>query len=89
MTRITKDRVLAWAQAAIVRALRTFAQTMVATLPAGFALTEVNWAWALSIGLGAALLSVLMSLAGLPEVDDGKSLPVIASETGGDHAEGE
>ena len=57
-------------KAALVRALRTVAQTAVATIGTASVFSEVNWVVvALSAAL-AGLLSFLTSLAGLPEVDD-------------------
>lgn len=61
-----------WWRAAGIRALKTFCQTAVATIGAAALITDVDWA---IIGSGAALaavLSLLTSLAGLPEVDSGK-----------------
>lgn len=58
-----------WFEAALIRALKTFAQTMAATISAdavGF--TEVGWLKAASVAGVAAVLSLLTSLAGLPEV---------------------
>ena len=55
--------------AALIRALRTFAQTFVGFIAVGAALEEVQWLRALSVSSAAAVLSVLTSLAtGLPEV---------------------
>ena len=55
--------------AALIRALRTFAQTFVGFIAVGAALEEVQWLRALSVSGAAAVLSVLTSLAtGLPEV---------------------
>ena len=57
-------------QAAIIRALRTFAQSLIATIPVGIAINEVGWAEAFGIAATAAVLSILTSLATkLPEVD--------------------
>lgn len=57
--------------AAGVRAIRTFAQTAVATIGTTALLTEVNWGVVASASALAAILSILTSLAtGLPEVDD-------------------
>lgn len=57
-------------QAAIIRALRTFAQSLIATIPVGIAINEVGWVEALGIAATAAVLSILTSLATkLPEVD--------------------
>lgn len=58
-----------WFEAALIRSLKTFAQTMAATISAdavGF--TEVGWLKAASVAGVAAVLSLLTSLAGLPEV---------------------
>ena len=85
MTYITREKVRDWAEAAIVRAIRTFAQALLGILPASFALTEVDWQWAVLTAGGAALVSILMSLGGLPEVDGGESLPSIVGKDG-DHA---
>lgn len=60
-----------WALAALIRAVRTFAQTFVGFIAVGAALEEVQWLRALSVSGAAAVLSILTSLAtGLPEVDD-------------------
>lgn len=58
----------AWLKAALIRALRTVAQTAAATLGVFTALDEVNWFAVLSSSLLAGLLSILTSLGGLPEV---------------------
>ena len=56
-----------WWRAALIRALKTLAQTAVATLGTAAVLSEVNWPVLLSTSALAALLSLLTSLAGLPE----------------------
>ena len=58
----------AWLKAALIRALRTFAQTAAAAIGASAMLSEVSWAEVLSASVLAALLSLLMSAGGLPEV---------------------
>ena len=59
-----------WAVAALIRALRTFAQTFVGFIAVGAALEEVQWLRALSVSGAACVLSILTSLAtGLPEVE--------------------
>jgi len=56
--------------AALIRALRTFAQTFVGFIAVGAALDEIQWLRALSVSGAAAVLSVLTSIAtGLPEVE--------------------
>lgn len=59
----------AWFKAALIRAVRTVAQTAAASLGVYAALDEVNWFAVLSSALLAGLLSLLTSLGGLPEVD--------------------
>lgn len=59
--------------AALIRALRTFAQTFVGFVAVGAAISEVQWLRALSVSAVAAILSILTSIAtGLPEVDGNK-----------------
>jgi len=57
-----------WLKAAGVRALKTVAQTAVATIGTSAVLAEVNWLMAASSAALAGLLSLLTSVAGLPEV---------------------
>ena len=58
-----------WLKAALVRALRTFAQTAIAGIGASAAsLGEVKWTSVISCAALAAVLSVLTSISGLPEV---------------------
>lgn len=60
----------AWAKAALIRAVRTFAQTFIGFIAVGAALEEIQWLRALSVSGAACVLSILTSLAtGLPEVD--------------------
>ena len=59
-----------WFKAAGVRALRTFAQTAVALLPAAATIESVDWKVVASTAALAAIASLLTSLGGLPEVDD-------------------
>lgn len=57
--------------AALIRAVRTLAQTAVATIGTTALLTEVNWSVVASASALAAVLSILTSIAtGLPEVDE-------------------
>ena len=57
-----------WILAALIRAVRTFAQTFVGFIAVGAALEEVQWLRALSVSGAAFVLSILTSLGGLPEV---------------------
>ena len=59
-----------WAKAAAVRALKTVAQTAIATIGTTAVFSEVNWAIVGGSALLAGILSVLTSLAGLPEVKE-------------------
>lgn len=59
-----------WFYAAAVRALRTFAQTMLGVVGACAVVSEVNWGTALSASALAAFASLLTSITGLPEVDN-------------------
>lgn len=58
-------------KAALIRALRTFCQTAVATIGTAAVLEEVNWVMVASASVLAAVLSILTSVStGLPEVDE-------------------
>lgn len=57
-----------WWKAAGVRAVKTIAQTCIATIGASALLSDVNWITALSTAVLAGVLSLLTSVAGLPEV---------------------
>ena len=59
-----------WFEAALVRAIKTFAQTMIATIGTSAIISDVNWTICLSSSALAAGLSILTSLAGLPEVKE-------------------
>ena len=79
--RCTMQDVKKWIRAAGIRALRTFAQAMLAYIGTGaIVLGDVSWVAALSAGLLGAVLSILMALAGLPEVHP--------TDQGADHTEG-
>lgn len=58
-----------WSKCALIRAIKTVAQTMVATIGTSMAMEDVNWILVFSSSLLAGILSILTSLAGLPEVD--------------------
>ncbi len=69
-----------WLKAALTRAVKTAAQTAIAALPTtAFLVGEVNWAAVLSMAAGGFVLSMLTSLAGIPEADGGRS-PLMGGE---------
>lgn len=59
-----------WIKAAGVRAIKTVAQTAVATMGTSVAFGEINWVGVASASALAGLLSLLTSVAGLPEVKE-------------------
>ena len=63
-----KKNLKKWARAAAVRAIKTVAQTAVATIGTSTVLGGVNWLSVVSASVLAGVLSVLTSVAGLPEV---------------------
>ena len=64
-----KEYWLRWLKKAGIRAVKTVAQTAIATIGTSMVMSEVNWAVVGSASLLAGILSLLTSLKGLPEVD--------------------
>jgi len=65
-----KENTKSWLRAAGIRAVKTFAQTMIATIGTSAIIEAVDWKLVISASLLAAFLSILTSIAGLPEVED-------------------
>lgn len=64
------DKNIKWIKAAAVRAVKTMAQTAVATIGTAALMTEVDWVMIGSASVLAGVLSLLTSVAGLPEVKE-------------------
>lgn len=65
-----KDDFKNWIKCAGIRAIKTIAQTAIATIGTSVAIGEVNWITVGSTSLLAGILSVLTSVAGLPEMGE-------------------
>ena len=65
-----KEKMIKWARAAGLRAVRTMAQTAVAVIGTSAMLSQVDWLAVGSAALMAGVLSVLMSIKGLPELEE-------------------
>lgn len=65
-----KNNFKQWLKCAGIRALKTICQTAIATIGTSAVLSEVNWVMVGSASLLAGILSILTSLAGLPEVEE-------------------
>lgn len=59
-----------WWKAAGIRALKTISQTAIATIGTSAVMSEVNWLMVLSASVLSGILSILTSIAGLPEVEE-------------------
>lgn len=66
----TKKSFLKWLKAAGIRALKTIAQTMIASISIGMAINEIDWLYILSIAAVAGICSLLTSIVGLPELKE-------------------
>lgn len=76
-----------WWKAAGVRALKTIAQTAIATIGTSAVISEVNWVMVGSASVLAGILSLLTSVAGLPEVEMQRTNSVFKDEITEDEVE--
>lgn len=67
---MTKKNFKQWIKAALIRALKTVAQTAVSLITVGQLLSEIDWLTVLSVSVVAGIYSILTSIAGLPEVEE-------------------
>lgn len=67
---MNKKKLMKWLKAAVIRAVKTMAQTAVATVGSAAIISAVNWKVTISASILAGGLSLLTSVAGLPEVKE-------------------
>lgn len=65
-----KQKIMKWCKAASVRAVKTVAETMIATIGSSAVIAQVDWRVVISASLLSGLLSLLISVKGLPEVNN-------------------
>ena len=65
-----KPKIIKWLEAAGIRALKTVAETAIATIGVSAVMSEVDWLAVGSASLLAGILSLLISVKGLPELDE-------------------
>lgn len=73
------EKTIKWLKAAGIRALKTAAQTAASIIAVSTVMQDVDWLMVLSASGLSAVLSVLTSIAGIPEVDDGASLKQLSA----------
>lgn len=59
-----------WWKAAGIRAIKTVAQSAVGMIAVGAAISEIDWIYVVSVAVVAGIVSMLTSIAGLPEVEE-------------------
>ena len=67
---MTKAKFIKWVKAAGIRAIKTIAQTAIATIGTSAVISDVNWLMVLSASALAGVLSILTSVSGLPEIKE-------------------
>lgn len=67
---MNKAKILKWLKAAGVRALKTVAETAIATIGTSAVISDVDWKIVVSASLLSGLLSLLISIKGLPEIKE-------------------
>jgi hypothetical protein len=65
---VMKEKFLKWIKAAGIRAIKTVAETAVATIGTSMVLSQVDWKLVLSASVLSGILSLLISVKGLPEL---------------------
>ena len=65
-----KEEFKKWAKAAGIRAVKTMAQTAVSLMTMGAAIADINWVFVGSVSFVAGVISILTSIAGLPEIKE-------------------
>lgn len=76
------ETIILWAKAALVRAIKTIAQSAVAAIPtSAVTIGSVDWRLVAGTGILAGILSLFTSVAGIPEVDDGNDIGHLTPNT--------
>lgn len=65
---MTRKNVKQWLKASLIRAIKTVAQTAVSLIGVGTLMSDIDWVMVASASLLAGILSILTSIAGIPEV---------------------
>ena len=65
-----KKKFLRWLKAAGIRAVKTLAETAVATIGTAAVISQVDWCFTISASILAGIISLLISVKGLPEIEN-------------------